>query len=343
MTMRNALLLVFLAAALAILFYHRIVLNGRTPVREQAEESPAEVKPDQRAPQAFQGSKALTKAKHPGAFEPVSARQGRQVGDENPVEVKAPEQASEEGRAAEQTANVNIESPSERIEATIIDPFRKCVVAAEVDGIIENVFFDTGDFIEEGQLVAEISRKRYELAVAKMEKRVQSLKETVRIAEKDLEIKERVYQMQVGTLQEVEKGRSELAAARAQLGEAEIDLKQALLNLESCKVTAPFSGFMAARFKNPHEAVNRLENLFAMVDTARVYAVANVPLKMVDMFRIGQSAVFNFESGARISGRVERVEKVVDSRTDTKKVYVLIDNSKAGLEVGMTGYLEPGE
>ena len=50
-------------------------------------------------------------------------------------------------------------------------------------------------------------------------------------------------------------------------------------NLESCEVKAPFKGYIAVKYKQDFEPVERLEKIFAIVDTEKVYAVAIWPEK----------------------------------------------------------------
>ncbi|MFC1835990.1 efflux RND transporter periplasmic adaptor subunit, partial [Thermodesulfobacteriota bacterium] len=144
-----------------------------------------------------------------------------------------------------------------------------------------------------------------------------------------------------GSVQDVERAGVKVDLAKSRLAEARIGLEESLLDLKACAVKAPFSGYMVEWFKNPFEAITPLEKVFAIVDVHKVYAVANVPLSAMAGFNKGDKAVFAASSGKRFVGIVERTEKVVDPRSETKKVHVLIDNAESKLEVGMTGYLQP--
>ncbi|MFC1833451.1 hypothetical protein ACFL2Q_01785, partial [Thermodesulfobacteriota bacterium] len=76
------------------------------------------------------------------------------------------------------TPSPSIPSPGttpRRIEATVIAPYRESAVAAEVGGIIEEIRFRPGDFVEAKEVVAEISTRRHELAAEKLRERVRAL------------------------------------------------------------------------------------------------------------------------------------------------------------------------
>ncbi len=83
-----------------------------------------------------------------------------------------------------------------------------------------------------------------------------------------------------------------------------------------------------------------LEKIFAFIDSSKVYAVAYVPETLMEHFKNGAKAAFNDSHGRSFVGEVEKIEPVMDPKTNSQKVYVLMDNAKEHLRVGMTGSLE---
>jgi multidrug resistance efflux pump len=137
------------------------------------------------------------------------------------------------------------------------------------------------------------------------------------------------------------KAETERDVTQTRLKEARKDFELAQLNLEWCRVKAPFTGYFGDKYKEQFESVERLEKIFSIVDTDKVYALANVAEKLVPKFKKGNSAAFVDPSGKSYPGIVEKVGKLIDPKSKTRKVWVLIDNSKGSLEVGMTGTLIP--
>jgi len=227
-----------------------------------------------------------------------------------------------------------------QIQATIINPFRTAAVATEVGGIIAEYNFETGDKVEKGTTILEISRKRYDLAVQKARQNLNALDLAVKRAQKDKEIKERLVSLDASSLQELLKSETEMEIVESKRREAEITLKQAILDLESCQVKAPFTGYLALRYKEPFEAASPLEKLFAFIDNSKVYAVAYVPENLMQYFKKGSKAAFNDSYGRHFVGAVEKIEPIIDPKTGSQKVYVLMDNADEQLGIGMTGSLE---
>jgi RND family efflux transporter MFP subunit len=232
------------------------------------------------------------------------------------------------------------ENKINKIEATVINPYRVAAVAAEVGGLIDNFYFEPGDFVHEGDTIVEISKKRYDLSVRKAQANVKALQNALSRAIKDKDIKQKLVQMDASSLQELLRAEAEVEIMESKVQEAQLTLEQANLDLKACQVKAPFTGYLAVRHKEAYESVGPLEKLFTFIDSARVYAVAYVPEYLMRDFEKGKEAAFNHPSGKQFLGKVERIEPMIDPKTDTQKVYVLIDNSEGNLGIGMSGSLE---
>lgn len=228
----------------------------------------------------------------------------------------------------------------DRIEAAVVHPFKSANVGTEVKGVIDRINFEEGDPVSKGSVVLLISPDRYKLMAKKSEERVKGLELSLKNAEEDLKTKEELLSLNAGTQQDVTKAKTQMDIERHRLLEAREELKLALMDLESCKVTAPFSGYLAVRYKQPEEVVNQYDNVFALVDKSKVFAVANVPESQAPKFVKGARTTFVHGSGKKYEGTVDKVGVLVDPQSKTLKVHILIDNSSGDLQVGTTGSLE---
>ena len=228
----------------------------------------------------------------------------------------------------------------DRIEAAVIHPYRSANVGTEVKGIISKINFEEGDPVRKGAVVLEIQPNRYKILAKKSEERVRGLELSLRNAEDDLQVKEELFALNAGNQQDVIKAKTQVDIERHRLSEAREELKLARLDLESCDVVAPFSGFLAVRYKQPDEVVNQYDNVFALVDKSKVYAVANVPESQTDKFTRGAKAIFIHGSGKKFEGHIDKVGVLVDPQSKTLKVHILIENPRHELQVGVTGSLE---
>jgi RND family efflux transporter MFP subunit len=227
----------------------------------------------------------------------------------------------------------------DRIEATAVTAFQKADVPTEVPGVIAAVNFREGDKIEAGSVVVQINERQLAYEVEKGEAKVRTLELSFELAESELSAQQEMFSLDASSLQELLKKKTEVNLAASRLNEAKADLKLSRLNLERCQIRAPFTGHLASLSKQPFEACRGLDTLFSIIDSSKVYIIANVPEELGPSFKEGGRVVFAPRTGVQHYGKVERVGKVIDPKSKTMKVYVLIENEKAELEVGMTGSL----
>jgi RND family efflux transporter MFP subunit len=227
-----------------------------------------------------------------------------------------------------------------KIEIVVINPFQSANVASQVGGLITRFHFDEGDFVEKGQVVCELDDTRYRIAFDRARERVNELQVAVQRFEEEAQIKQELLDLDVTTRLEAAKANAEFEMAQFRLAGAQREFDMARLDLDSCKVKAPFSGYISTRQKQPDESVDKLQPVFSIVDSSQVYAVAHVPSSLLSRFPKGVEAEFLYGTNSKAKGKVERIAKVIDPKSKTKRVYLLIDNSDGNLEVGMTGSMQ---
>jgi RND family efflux transporter MFP subunit len=226
------------------------------------------------------------------------------------------------------------------VETAVIHPFRSANVSSEVLGVIQEILFEEGDPVSEGDVVARLKTDRYATILKKVTEKQKGLGLSLALSEEELNLKEQVLSFDAASRQDVLRIRQEVEVKRQQVKEVTEELKLAGMDLDSCAIKSPFAGYIAVRYKQPFESVDRGEKLFAVVDTAKVYAVANVPEALLPVFRKGAEVEFTHASGKKYQGTVDRLGKLIDPKSRTTKVYVLIENPEGELEVGTTGSLK---
>ena len=226
-----------------------------------------------------------------------------------------------------------------RIEGAVIRAYRQATVAAEVQGVVEKRYGKEGDLVRAGSVVFEISPDLFETVADRSRQRLEERRALREQYEEELKLKERLLSHDAGTLQEIVKARSEVRIATHRENEASLDLRLAIRDMNKCKVRAPFTGWLVSLHRDAFESAQRFEQLFLIADTSKVYAVANVPQTLARQAAKGVKAAFYSASGAVFHGTVDKVEAVIDPASQTRKVYILIDNSRASLQMGMLGQI----
>lgn len=232
-------------------------------------------------------------------------------------------------------------SPRAAVKSALVTPYRAADIPAEISGVITRIYFEVGDRVQKGEIVCEVSPERYSIRVGMVREKLEGLKAAQKMALKNLKLRRKVFTEHFGTRQTLLQAESEASMTAHRVEEAKRELQLALLNLKACKVKAPYSGYLTAKYKEQFEAVSNLDKLFRVVDTRKVYVVANVPQDVLSLYKRHSPACFVDSAGRRFKGTIDKVEPTICPESKTAKAHVLFDNPEGRLKAGMTGWLAP--
>jgi RND family efflux transporter MFP subunit len=224
-----------------------------------------------------------------------------------------------------------------KIDGAVIRAWRQATVASEVQGVIEKRYGKEGDIVGSGTVVFEISPELFGTLVQRARERLAWQAAAREESDQELRLKEELIALDATTMPEIVKAKSAAQMATHKEREANLDLELAIRDMKKCKVRAPFTGILVSFHRDAYESVQRFEQLFLIADTSKVYAVANVPQSFFKEATPGGKASFLAQTGAVFPGTVDKVDATIDPASQTRKVYILIENSEARLEMGMLG------
>lgn len=211
---------------------------------------------------------------------------------------------------------------------TTLEAEREAMIIARASGILEHIAVEEGDFVKEGQLLAQLDTEQLSLEVAQLEAVVKRLKA-------DLEREKTLVERQLGTTTNLERARSDYQSQKAQR-----DLS--LLKLRYATIRAPFAGMITRRSVRTGNLVHLNDELFTLVDPDSMQAVLHLPQKELSRAAVGQPASLSVDAfpDSIIPGTIERIRPQIDTDTGTFQVIVAIDNPEARLKTGMFGRVE---
>ncbi|MCJ7582205.1 MAG: efflux RND transporter periplasmic adaptor subunit, partial [Candidatus Aminicenantes bacterium] len=205
-----------------------------------------------------------------------------------------------------------------------VKPLNQVNLSFNIPGKIERFYFDEGDAVKKGQLLAQLEQQDYKTV------RDQSLAQWEK-AKRDFERSQRLWKE--GTIQEqiVQDAETGFKAAQAVLEAAD-------LNLEHCQMVAPFSGHVAFRFGEERELAAPGQVVFTLMDLSHVLVELGASERSVGQLKEGQTAALVIQS-LQEEPRTGRVSHVaVSAFPDSRlfKVEIEINNPNLDLKPGMT-------
>ena len=205
-----------------------------------------------------------------------------------------------------------------------VKPQKQVNLSFNIPGKIERLYFDEGDAVKKGQLLAQLEQQDYKTV------RDQSLAQWEK-AKRDFERCQRLWKEDSIQKQIVQDAETAFKASQAVLEAAE-------LNLEHCLMHAPFGGHVAYRFGEEREMAAAGQVVFTLMDLSRVIVELGVPERSVGRLKEGQKANVVIQSlqEEHIAGRVSHVAVSAFPNSRLFKVEIHVNNPNLDLKPGMT-------
>src|SRR5262249_29093848 len=180
-------------------------------------------------------------------------------------------------------------------------------IAADVSGLVSDVFVHDNEKVSKGQELFRIDQRRFRYALNQAKADVASRQATLDQAKRDLERSKSLSSVAI-TVQQAEQRQQAVDVDQAGLDAASAALDVAMLNLERSTVVAPVDGIISNFNLLPGRYVNAGAAVFALIgsDTFRVEGYFEET--KLQRIHIGDHATVKLIGDARIlSGRVESI------------------------------------
>ncbi|MDC0719873.1 efflux RND transporter periplasmic adaptor subunit [Nannocystis bainbridge] len=185
-------------------------------------------------------------------------------------------------------------------------------------GVVLDLKAEEGDLVAEGQLLARLDGRAYQLQAARDRLSAQN-------AAKELG---RLEQL-TGVLSREELDKQRYAAESA-LASAQVSRHQA----SQTTVSAPFAGTITRRHIDVGNLATTSKSLFTIADLSALDLELHVPEREASAVQAGAPAVVELQDGSTFEARVERRAPVVDPLTGTVKFVVRARSFPAGAVPG---------
>jgi RND family efflux transporter MFP subunit len=215
---------------------------------------------------------------------------------------------------------------------------RQVTIAAQIPGVIARYTADVGDRVKAAQVLIQTDPVDYQLALEEAKANLIAVQAQLESATKAFRRSKELLPREVISSDNYEKAEAACKAAQAQEVRARVGVKIAQARLKKTRLTAPFSGMIAARHIEVGQMIGAGVPLMTLVDLSpirvKVFLTERdyVHLDRNDPVQIKVEAY----QGRIYKGRIDRIGITADSATNTFAVEILVENRNLTLKAGLS-------
>src|SRR6516162_6927817 len=190
-------------------------------------------------------------------------------------------------------------------------------VAADVSGLISDVFVHDNEKVSKGQQLFQIDKRRFQYALDQATADVASDQADLDQAKRDLVRSKSLTNVAI-TQQQVEQSQRAVDVAQAKLDAAKAALEVARLDLERSTVVAPVNGIVTNFDLLPGRYVNTGAAVFALIDSDSFRVEGYFEETKLRRIRVGEDATVKLIGDSRVlSGHVESIALGIEDQNRT--------------------------
>jgi membrane fusion protein (multidrug efflux system) len=196
-------------------------------------------------------------------------------------------------------------------------------VVAKVGGEVVSLLVEEGDWVMEGQALAELDGERLRLEMLSAKANLDQLRsEYERYT--DLAARGLVSEAMFESL-------------KYDLEALEATHALARLNFDYSKIRAPIAGVIASRDIKLGQSIDASDVAFRITDTSELLAYLQIPQAELGKFSAGQSATLTVDAmpDTTYTATIARISPTIDMRNGTFRATAFIDNGSGELAPGM--------
>jgi RND family efflux transporter MFP subunit len=221
-----------------------------------------------------------------------------------------------------------------QLDATI-EAINKATLSSQTSGRVIKINFDNNDYVQQGEVLLEITNKEQGAKLAANEAQLLSAKAAYNEAQLTYARFKKLFPK--GAISKGQLDQAEAAAntSKQQINAAEANLIQAKESLDYTIVKAPFSGIVTERHVEVGETINPGEPLFSGMSIEDLRAVSEIPQRYIEVLRDNPAFIITLSNGSELFSDQVTLFNYADQQSHAFKVRIALPKSEQLLLPGM--------
>lgn len=241
--------------------------------------------------------------------------------------------------AQEATALEAVAATRERVTREVsfdgvLEAVNQSTVAAQTSGRVEEIAFDVGDFVQQGQVILRLSATEQQARLSSAQAAVNEAR--ARYAEAELNYKrtKEIFDRALVARSALDTAAANLESARARVAAAEAGVKEAREGTTYTEVRAPYSGYVVQRHIEIGETATIGAPLMTGLSLEQLRAEVEVPQTYISALREHRRARIVLPDGKALEATDMRLPPNADPATHTFRVLVTLPAGEHGVFPG---------
>lgn len=206
----------------------------------------------------------------------------------------------------------------ENVPATVVS-LNHPIISSEISAEVKKIKVDVGDNVKQGDVLLELDCRDYENALAQASATYLSRKAQLAFAEKTYKRNKKLLQQSTIPQNALDQAESEYLSVQAGLNALKIQQRAAKLNVERCKVKAPFSGQVTQRQAQKGQLVLPNSALFELLQTSNLQISAELSRDQVQQIEHAKILFFSVNT-KNTPIHLHKVVSLIKESTRTQSV-----------------------
>lgn len=221
--------------------------------------------------------------------------------------------------------------------AGTVEPWKRSVVASEVEGLVQAFVAEEGMKVTRGQLLASLRTDTLKIRFDSASALYREAAARYQRARRDLNRTRVLFKRELVTQKDFDDAVAEEAALKERLSQLGADIRQVRDSLNKSKILAPFDGWITQEFTEIGQWVEEGGPVVEVVDLSRVQVEVPLPERYVSHIQIHDPVTATFDGlpAFEARGQVFSLVAQADRTARTFPVKVEIPNPALAIKSGM--------
>ncbi|WP_455208185.1 efflux RND transporter periplasmic adaptor subunit [Kaarinaea lacus] len=225
--------------------------------------------------------------------------------------------------------------PQYKAPATVVT-LNDSQLSAEISAIVESIPVEVGQEVRKGELLAELRKKDFELALQREEAALAALDVRINFAQYQLQRAQQLKKQQAVSEELLKQRETDLAVLQSEEQSLRIAIQQAKRNLSKTNIRAPFDAVVIEKIASVGELANSGTPLLRIVDAQQREVTAKLQSYQIASLQLAAELYFQDRKDS-YPLRLRSVLPIIDPTARTQEVRLQFENNRA--LVGVAGEL----